>query len=176
MSFEDQGKAKAVREFIEQHMDELAKCATRKEQVTIIWEALGEDSVSETVAAYQLRAAFGVVNRSKKQPTPLVSEEAAYRGREQLAGLDGFRRMFDSRVRIKSEIDDLINTKIKEQGWMLDAEIWRHVRCRVDDREIWRREYAHLIVEPRSLEGKGKKIVWCHPSIVEDARDIAARS
>lgn len=88
-------------------------------------------------------------------------------------GLDGFRSLFDPAKRGHDAVSRLIETELKTRGWMYDTEMRSLSGI---DAAAWtnlRRDYNELLVEVRDPETRARRTVWCHPEIVEEARQVA---
>jgi hypothetical protein len=92
-------------------------------------------------------------------------------------GLAGFRQKYDPAVRNTSEIEKfLASAWFENEGYISDSDLRTRLRINGADWSHIRQNYEHLQVSPRDPVSKTRKVIWCHPDIIEGAREIAGRS
>lgn len=84
-------------------------------------------------------------------------------------GLDGFRKLYDKSYIVPKTIQEKIDTYLKKHGWEYDENFRVACGIKLNDWRRFRGDFSHLHV---TVEGK---IVWGHPDIIDEMRDIVLR-
>ena len=91
-------------------------------------------------------------------------------------GIDGFRKMFDPAVRNLEKVSSFLQSdEFREKGWVYDSDLRDRLRVGAAEWIHMRQSHEDLLVEVRDPIRKGRKTVWCHPDIIDEARSIAQR-
>ena len=119
------------------------------------------------------RRAWNKIHMNKK-PSPKGSAGS-------FKGIKGFAELHDIDTRQKRRdehcstmIKKFIDGPLKEQGWYYDSEASRVSGLTTSDWARHRDSYSELQVMVNT--DKGKRMTWVHPTLVDEARQIADRS
>lgn len=134
-------------------------------------EALKKSSSMTGRALCTCRRAWNKIH-SKRSPKVVATS---------FKGLLGFAELhdIDSRQRRRDEhsaelIKKFIDGPLKQHGWFYDSEAARVCGLTSTDWARHRDSYSELQVMVNTE--KGKKMTWVHPTLVDQARQIAERS
>lgn len=131
------------------------------------------DMVQSTFSRKYARWNGGVNATVPTAPLPPQAVKSRTKTQPATRGITGFKALFSPSQRGHDAIAKLTEGELKTRGWIYDSEM--RVLAGVDS-VSWtnlRRDYEHLLVEVRDPETRARKTVWCHPDIVEEARQVA---
>jgi hypothetical protein len=95
-------------------------------------------------------------------------------------GLEGWRELHDPDIQLAKrdeatsrKLEKFIAGRLKSQGWFYVNDVAREAGISKEDWQRHRETLAHLMVEVK--HNGSRKTTICHPSLVDEAREIAAR-